>query len=88
MAAQINAYELGENRRKEFFAFLLAFAMFFAYGIAYKIYSGWYAADSYVTTLLAFSYLDNGFCRRGLVGTIFSIVYRIFPAAKSVPQTS
>ena len=83
MIARINAYEPGSNRKKDARLFLLAFALFLAYGIACQIYKGWYNADSYVTTLLAFSYLDNGFFRRGLIGTIFSIVYRIIPAAKS-----
>ena len=84
MFRRINAYELGRDRKKDFSLLLLAFALLFLYGTAWHIFfGGWYAADSYVTTLLAFSYLDNGFLRRGLVGTLFSLVCRLIPAAGS-----
>ena len=82
MIKGINSIKLGRNKIFDTLLFLLAFAIFWCYGVYYRrFWEG--SAGSYVTTLLAFSYLDNGFCRRGLIGTLFSVIYKIFPAEKT-----
>lgn len=83
MIKAINAYDLGANRKRDFRLFLLAFFLFLLYGVLWQIHTGWYKANSYVTTLLAFSYLNHGFFRRGLVGTIFDLICRLIPSAQS-----
>ncbi|MBP0969056.1 MAG: hypothetical protein J5744_02820, partial [Oscillospiraceae bacterium] len=83
MIKTINDYELGQDRRKDFRLLTLAFLLFMLYGMLHQFREGWYVADSYVTTLLAFSYLRNGFVRRGLVGTLFDILCRAVPPALS-----
>ena len=79
----INAYDIGSDRKRDYRLFMLAFFLLMSYGIVLQIRYGWYKADSYVTTLLAFSYLKNGFIRRGLVGTLFDILCRSFPSIHS-----
>ena len=83
MIRAINAYDLGQDKKRDYRLFMLAFFLFLLYGVAIQLFSGWFLADSYVTTLLAFSYLSHGFFRRGLVGTLFDILCRILPAARS-----
>ena len=79
MIRMINDYEIGSDRKNDHRLFLLAFFILMSYGIVLQLRYGWYKTDSYVTTLLAFSYLKNRFIRRGLVGTLFDVLCRLFP---------
>ena len=83
MIKRINAYELGKDREKDFRLFLLGFFLLLIYGVVCQLHIGWYKADSYVTSLLAFSYLKHGFVRRGLVGTLFDLLCRLIPSLMS-----
>ena len=83
MIKRINSYELQKDRNKDFRLFLVAFLLFVAYGIFRQVRCGFFTGGSYMTTLLAFSYLKNGFLRRGLIGTIFDLVSRVFPGIVS-----
>jgi len=77
---KINAYRFGADRKKDGRIILALFLAITLFGILYQLSIGWYLPYGYVTTLLSFSYLKNGFCRRGLIGTIFDLVSRVFPS--------
>ena len=83
MIKAINSYELRKNPKKDYRFLFLAFFLLLLYGASLQLVLGWYKADSYVSTLLAFSYLKNGFIRRGLAGTLYDLVCRTIPIAYS-----
>ncbi len=83
MFEKIAKYPLGEDRKRDFQLYLLAFVLILGFGLFFQFKAGFFRADCYVTTLLAFSYRKSGFIRRGLVGTIFDLICQIIPSAFS-----
>ena len=83
MINKLRAYEPGRDRDKDLRLILTAFLLFALHGVVCQLLIGWYNNSYYVSTLLAFSYLKNGFIRRGLEGTLYDLVCRLIPSAFS-----